>query len=149
MDPNYSIAIMILTSIIIGYISMPILLGINSPYLRNNYNKLYGAIFMSLFMGFAEVAMSHKHLSRMNLILWISFLSFGILLFYYIIRSQVLINEKQYLKGMIEHHGMAIVMSEQLLKRTDVGEETRGVAQGIINAQEKEIQWMNDKISTF
>ena len=54
------IVYMIIFSIIIGYITMPIILGFYSKYHRNNLNKLYGAIFMALFMGAYECISMRK-----------------------------------------------------------------------------------------
>ena len=40
-------------------------------------------------------------------------------LFIYLYRKQVAVNDKQYLEEMIEHHSMALLTSQEILKKTD------------------------------
>lgn len=55
------------------------------------------------------------------------------------IRTQFLIDEKQYILGMIPHHSMAILMSKKLTQnKTNIDE----FAKNIIITQEKEIEFM-------
>ena len=69
----------------------------------------------------------------------------------YCIRKQIFINETQYLKGMIPHHSMAVLMSKQLLKKsnnkyddkeTKLMSKIKKLASHIINTQEDEIKLM-------
>lgn len=55
------------------------------------------------------------------------------------IRTQFMVTEQQYLKGMIPHHSMAIHMSQQLLKKKN---NIPHFLENIIHTQEKEIQFM-------
>lgn len=50
--------------------------------------------------------------------------------------------DQAFADGMIEHHQMAVDMSNLILKYSD-NEEVRKLAENIINAQEKEIEQMN------
>jgi len=59
----------------------------------------------------------------------------------YFYRNQVFIGEKEYLSDMIEHHSMAILTSEEILKKTD-NAKVANLANRIIQAQNKEIQEM-------
>lgn len=56
------------------------------------------------------------------------------------IRTQFLLDEKQYILGMIPHHSMAILMSKKLMaqNKTNIDE----FAKNIIKTQEKEIEFM-------
>ena len=47
----------------------------------------------------------------------------------------------QYLNGMIEHHSMAILTSEEILKKTD-NYDVAKLAKNIIQAQKDEIREM-------
>lgn len=49
--------------------------------------------------------------------------------------------EVRWMRGMIDHHGMAIAMSQQILKKT-ADPEIRALARGIIIAQAREIGQM-------
>lgn len=57
-------------------------------------------------------------------------------LFFMLIRGQLRVNEIQYLKGMIPHHSMAIMMSKRLLEKPNT---IQPLLQQIIQGQEKEI----------
>jgi hypothetical protein len=62
-----------------------------------------------------------------------------VLLFFIAIRGQWFINETEYLRGMIPHHSMAIMMSRRLQKRPN---NIRGLLDGIIKGQSDEIKEM-------
>jgi len=55
------------------------------------------------------------------------------------IRTQFLLDEKQYILGMIPHHSMAVLMSKKLTQnKTKIDE----FAKNIIKTQEEEIEFM-------
>lgn len=56
------------------------------------------------------------------------------ILFFYLIRNQIFITERQYLRGMIPHHSMAVLMSKRL-KNSSI----QPLLDSIIESQEKEI----------
>jgi len=65
----------------------------------------------------------------------------------YCIRTQLFIDEKQYLKGMIPHHSMAVLMSRELLNKSSnkdirVSNDIKTLAKHIINSQNDEINIM-------
>jgi hypothetical protein len=143
MSPTFSIIYMFLVSIPIGYITMPAILGIQSPFLRFHFNKIYGAILMAFFMAFAEMLMYLTHMKLSTTLFWVILLSGGIFSTYKILRKQMAIDEKQFLDGMIEHHGMAIVMSEKLIEKPEVSSETKYLADQILKTQLREIAIMD------
>lgn len=56
------------------------------------------------------------------------------ILFFYLIRNQTFITERQYLRGMIPHHSMAVLMSKRLENSS-----IQPLLDSIIENQEKEI----------
>ena len=59
------------------------------------------------------------------------------------IRTQFMISEKQYIRGMIPHHSMAIHMSKKLLnKDTNI----KPFLEKIIKTQTEEINWMKQQL---
>ena len=54
--------------------------------------------------------------------------------------------EQAFAEGMLMHHQMAVDMSKAILDYTD-NDEVRKLAEDIIDAQEKEIQQMQDIIN--
>jgi hypothetical protein len=59
-----------------------------------------------------------------------------VVIFFVLIRSQAFINEIQFLKGMIPHHSMAILMSKRLQNKPNT---VQPLLEEIIKNQEKEI----------
>jgi Domain of unknown function (DUF305) len=58
------------------------------------------------------------------------------------IRTQFMVTEKQYIRGMIPHHSMAIHMSKKLLnKETNI----KPFLEKIIKTQTDEIEWMKQR----
>lgn len=142
MNTSFSILYMVLVSVPIGYISMPLILGPTSHLIQHHLGKLYGAVLMAGLMGLAEMVMHLGHISTTGIFFW----SVGLLgltyLAYSLLRHQVAITEKEFLRGMIEHHGMALVMSEAVLQRPEVSSETKYLATQIHKTQIQEIGWM-------
>jgi hypothetical protein len=61
----------------------------------------------------------------------------------YLYRKQIGVNDKQYLAGMIEHHSMALLTSEEILNKTDDYNIAK-LAKNIIQTQTDEIREMED-----
>jgi hypothetical protein len=59
-----------------------------------------------------------------------------VIIFFTLIRTQAFVNEIQYLKGMIPHHSMAILMSKRLEKKPN---SIQHLLDQIIQTQKKEI----------
>jgi hypothetical protein len=67
----------------------------------------------------------------------------ALIIFVYLYRKQISINDKQYLEGMIEHHSMALLTSEEILKKTD-NYNVAKLAKNIIQTQTDEIRTMRE-----
>lgn len=61
------------------------------------------------------------------------------------IRTQFLITEQQYLKGMIPHHSMAVFMSK---KMSETPNNIQHLLSNIIKSQEEEIAYIKTKLSS-
>jgi hypothetical protein len=60
----------------------------------------------------------------------------AVIIFFALIRTQAFVNEIQYLKGMIPHHSMAILLSKRLEKKPN---SIQHLLDQIIQSQQKEI----------
>jgi hypothetical protein len=67
-----------------------------------------------------------------------------VIIFFTLIRTQTFVNEIQYLKGMIPHHSMAILMSKRLEKKPN---SIQHLLDQIIQTQQKEIIIMKNYLS--
>jgi uncharacterized protein (DUF305 family) len=63
----------------------------------------------------------------------------------FLYKIQFGINDKNYLNEMIEHHSMALLTSEAIVKKTN-NSYVADIAQRILNTQEKEIFEMQNLI---
>jgi len=141
MRITHSLIIMFITSFFVQYYLMSLLMTNNPKNITNSIGKLYLSIIMGLFMVLSELMMHDYHYSIFSKQ---SYFGYGLLLilFIYLYRNQVGVNDKQYLKEMIEHHSMALLTSGEILKKTNSYEVTR-LAKNIVQTQTDEISEMN------
>jgi len=123
---------------------MPPLMVNSLSDITNNIGKAYLAAIMGLSMILIEVGMYDMQYGV------VSSTKYGIIiallgLFIYLYRNQVAIKDKEYVKGMIEHHSMAIFMSEEILKKTD-NYNIAKLAKNIIQNQKDEIREMKELV---
>ena len=138
----HSMIIMFIFSFLIQYFLMPPLMVNSFENITNNIGKVYLSIIMGLSMVLVEIFMHDMHYGI------VSFTKYGIIismiiLFIYLYRNQVAIKDKEYLKGMIEHHSMAVFMSEEILKKTDDYHIAK-LAKNIIQTQNDELKEMKE-----
>lgn len=140
----HTLTIMFIFSFLIQYFAMPPLMVNSLSDITNNIGKAYLAVIMGLFMVLIEVGMHDMQYGS------ISTTKYGLIiallfLFIYLYRKQVAIKDKEYVKGMIEHHSMAVFMSEEILKKTD-NYNIAKLAKNIIQSQKDEIREMKELI---
>ena len=64
------------------------------------------------------------------------------LLFIFLLRSQLIVSPKQWLRRMIPHHSTALTTTTRLLDNKTVDDKTYRLAKNIILTQQKEIDFM-------
>nr|QBK87963.1 MAG: protein of unknown function DUF305 [Marseillevirus LCMAC202] len=132
-----STQIMLFGSIILGFFITSSLLVNSVCDIKISLTKFYQALWMALWMVLLELAM---YPSAPALVYVATFIV--IVAVFYLARNQVLVNDKEYLKAMIQHHSSAILTSDQILKKTE-NEKVRKLAQWISKSQQEEIDYMN------
>lgn len=133
---------MFFASVIIGYFTMPTILGFSSD-IRFHLNKVYGAVLMGSYMALIELFM-HGYTSAYQT--WAAVWILIILAMSAMIYLQIGITENEFLRGMIEHHGMGIQMASRVLERDDLTQDTTILAKAIVDLQRKEIQQMDSML---
>ena len=144
MELTYSLWFMMISSFIIQFIFMSSIMTNSYQNITFSIGKFYLSVIMALLMGIIEVIMFDIHMKTISGILYSS-LIFLLVTFVYIYRNQVYIDDKEYLKEMIEHHSMALLTSEEILQNTH-SERVKKLAENIISTQEKEIEYMRKLI---
>jgi len=142
MKINHTMIVMFVGSFLIQYFLMPPIMVNNRVEITNNLGKAYMSTIMGLFMVLLEVMMHDHQYHVLSLHLY-GILIAGLILFVYLYRKQIAINDKQYLEEMIEHHSMALLTSEEILKKTD-NYDVAKLAKNIIQTQNDEIRTMRN-----
>ena len=145
MELTYSLWFMMISSFIIQFIFMSSIMTNSYQNITFSVGKFYMSVIMALLMGIIEVLMFDIHMKTISGIFYLS-LIFLLVTFVYLYRNQVYIDDKEYLKEMIEHHSMALLTSEEILQKTH-SEPVKKLAENIIYVQEKEIEYMRQLIN--
>ena len=144
MKITHSMLFMFIGSFIVQYFIMPSIMVNKISYITNNIGKAYLATIMALLMVLIEVIM-HDHqyhvLSVNSYVILFALLA----MLTYLYRKQIAIDDKQYLEAMIEHHSMAVFMSDEILKKTDSYDIAK-LAKNIIQTQNDELKIMTDLV---
>ena len=145
MTEPKEIMIMLLIMFIAGLLSTMNIWVDKISDMRFHMNDVYMALLMC---GWSLVLMGIYYIN-------INIFTIGIIItaiIIYCIRKQIFIDDIQYLKGMIPHHSMAVLMSKQILEKannnynnnteTKLMSKIKKLASHIINTQEDEIKLM-------
>ena len=138
--------IMFIVMVVVGVCFNPMnMLAYRFEDLYLSLTLVYGGLIMASNMIWAHELIHLLHHGKMNNIVFFS----GIVLtgiFTLIIRQQVLIDDKQWLRRMISHHSTALTTSLKIKDRTD-DDELKKLSQEIIDTQEKEITQMTHMLT--
>ena len=140
MKISHTIIVMFIGSFVIQYFLMSPIMVSKNEYITNNIGKAYMATIMGLSMVLLEIMM-HDHQYSVFSLKWYIVLFVLTAVFIYLYRKQIAIDDKQYLEGMIEHHSMALLTSEEILKKTD-NYDVAKLAKNIIQTQNDELRDM-------
>ena len=133
--------IMFIVMIIVGVCFNPMnMLAYRFEDLYLSLTLVYGGCIMASNMIWAHELIHLLHHGTMNTMLFFAGIVLTIL-FTLIIRQQVFIDDKQWLRRMISHHSTALTTSLKIKDRTD-DDELKKLSQEIIDTQEKEITQM-------
>lgn len=110
-----------------------------------SFNQLYMAGLMTAPMAIIEVALMGMMYRNKKL----NFLVIGagviaLVVFWILIRQQIAVSDRQFLKSMIPHHAGAILMCEKAYLQDP---EIKELCRNIISGQQSEIDWMKAKLN--
>lgn len=144
MELTYSLWFMMISSFLIQLSVMSIIMTNSIQNITLSMGKFYMSVVMAVLMGLIEVLMFDIHMKTISDVYYLT-LIFVLVMFVYLYRNQVYIDDKEYLNEMIEHHSMALLTSEEILQKTH-SERVKKLATNIISTQEKEIEYMRQLI---
>lgn len=137
----------------IAIIAMFLLMYVHSYQILEHAWFSETRLFMTLIMGGAMMIIMLTFMLKMYKDIWINAAIFigavlMLLLSIWLIRSQVTVDEVDYMEGMIPHHSIAILTSERAAIEDP---RVRELAEEIIKAQRREIkemEWLIEDIRT-
>lgn len=132
---------MLVPSILSGLLSTMNTWCYDFSHIRLHLNDVYMIILMVSSMFFFSYIINEQHDNGHQNVtnLWIIIIL--MILSFYLIRTQTFITDEQFIKGMIPHHSMAILMSEKIKEKT-YNPIIKNLANEIIKNQLLEIELM-------
>ena len=144
MNSAFMTMIMAVGSFLSQYFLMSPIMINNLNDLTNSYGKLYMALIMVIYMLFIDIALK-DYMNKRASITWYLVLSVLLVLFIYLYRYQIGIDDKQYLEGMVEHHSMPQLTSKEIIKKSK-NSKVIGLAKKILYEQDKELRTMKEMV---
>ena len=132
---------MMVYSFVIGYVFSMALLADKESHITFNYNKVYMALLMAFSMGAYELGMMsvEPNIPGLVVLVVLSVLMISV------IREQILIDDRQFLLGMIEHHSAALTMSKRIRCKTSDPFILK-LTDDILESQNREIEQMQERL---
>jgi hypothetical protein len=138
MESIYEMTILM---ILVSYIIMSNVMLYKASHLYNNIVKVYMALLMGALMVLISYGlMLFRMYTKNNLYIFGASIAVTVFLIF-LIRKQILVDDDQFLRSMIEHHSAALLMTDEILKKTN-NKDIKNLAENIYNSQTKEISLM-------
>ncbi len=137
--------IMFVVMIIIGMLFNPMnVLAYRVADLYISQTLFYGGLLMASNMIWAHEIIHYLSMGHFNVLIFSVgiVLSIGVSI---LLRQQLFVNDKQWLRRMISHHSTALTTTYKIYNRTN-NPKIKKLAIEIINTQEKEIQLMKSML---
>ena len=138
--------IMFIVMVIIGMLFNPMnILAYRFSDLYISQTLFYGGLLMASNMIWAHEIVHYLSMGHFNILFFSVgiILSIGISIF--LLRDQLMVNDKQWLRRMISHHSTALTTSHKIYNKTD-NIQLKELANEIINTQEREIELMKSML---
>ena len=137
--------IMFVVMVIVGMLFNPMnILSYRLSDLYMSQTLFYGGLLMASNMMWAHEIVHYLSMGHFNMLIF----SIGTLLSICIsilLRQQLLVDDKQWLRRMIPHHSTALTTSHKIYNKT-TNPEIKMLAKEIIDTQEKEIKLMKSML---
>lgn len=138
--------IMFVVMVVVGVLFNPMnILAYRIDDLYLSLTLVYGGILMATNMIWAHEIVKYYTFGGFNTGVFLVgiFLSIGVSVL--LLREQLLVNDKQWMKRMISHHSTALTTSHKIYNRTQ-DQRVRDLAKKIIDTQEEEIKLMRSML---
>ena len=138
--------IMFIIMVIIGILFNPMnILAYRFSDLYISLTLFYGGLLMASNMVWAHEIVHVLSMGHFNVLVFLIGIVLSISVSILLLRTQVLVDDKQWLKRMISHHSTALTTSHIMYNKTD-DPRIKKLTKEIIDTQEKEIQLMKSML---
>ena len=142
--------IMFIVMMIIGMLFNPMnILAYRFSDLYISQTLFYGGLLMASNMIWAHEIVHYLSMGHFNMLVFSVGIILSISVSILLLRQQLLVDDKQWLKRMIPHHSTALTTTTKLLEKNDNFKDNPNLyrlAKEIIDTQEKEIQLMKSML---
>ena len=138
--------IMFIVMVIIGVAFNPMnMLAYRISDLYWSLTLFYGGLLMAANMIWAHEIVHYLNMGHFNAVVFSIGIILTILITLFLLRSQLNIDDNQWLRRMISHHSTALTTSHKIYNRTN-NPELKKLANDIIETQEREIKMMKSML---
>ena len=138
--------IMFIIMVIIGILFNPMnILAYRFSDLYISLTLFYGGLLMASNMVWAHEIVHVLSMGHFNVLVFLIWIVLSISVSILLLRTQLLVDDKQWLKRMISHHSTALTTSHIMYNKTD-DPRIKNLTKEIIDTQEKEIQLMKSML---
>lgn len=138
--------IMFIVMVIIGMLFNPMnILAYRFSDLYISQTLFYGGLLMASNMMWAHEIVHYLSMGHLNMLVFSIGIILSIGVSILLLRQQLLVDDKQWLRRMISHHSTALTTSHKIYNKTN-NPEIKKIAKEIIDTQEKEIRLMKSML---
>ena len=138
--------IMFIVMIVIGMTLNPMnILAYRISDLYISTTLFYGGLLMASNMIWAHEIVHYLSMGHFNIIFFFIGIILSIIVSILLLRKQILVDDKQWLRRMISHHSTALTTSHKILNKTN-NPKIKKLAKKIIVTQEQEIKLMKSML---
>ena len=138
--------IMFIVMVVIGMLFNPMnILAYRFSDLYISQTLFYGGLLMASNMMWAHEIVHYLSIGHFNMLVFFVGIILSIGVSILLLRQQLLVDDKQWLRRMISHHSTALTTSHKIYNKTN-NPELKKLAKEIIDTQEKEIQLMKSML---
>lgn len=138
--------IMFIVMVVIGILFNPMnILAYRFSDLYISQTLFYGGLLMASNMIWAHEIVHYLSMGHFNMPIFFVGIILSIGVSILLLRQQLLVDDKQWLRRMISHHSTALTTSHKIYKKTN-NPDLKKLAKEIIDTQEKEIQLMKSML---
>ena len=138
--------IMFIIMVVIGILFNPMnILAYRFSDLYMSLTLFYGGLLMASNMIWAHEIIKYLNIGKINITVLLIGFGMSIAISILLLREQLLVDDKQWLKRMISHHSTALTTSHKIYNKTS-DPNIKKLSKQIIETQEKEIEQMKSML---